>query len=109
MTKKEEINCPENCIMRGDKCPIGIECPPILTRNLSNPLCQYYKSRQDIIREGITKILRQPIKIDLISGRKLKDIREGRNDRVSQILTYLHSQGIRLPDGSSLIKELDIP
>jgi len=56
-------------------------------------------TKQKEIREGVERLLPN---IEM-GGLNLK------RELAHQILSYLHSQGIRLPDGSSLVEELDTP
>ena len=50
-----KIYCPEDCKIRGMKCPIGIKCPPILTRDSENEICKYYKNVKDKKRRANEK------------------------------------------------------
>jgi hypothetical protein len=36
-------NCPKNCRINGEACPVGYRIPPTLARDESLPLCPYFK------------------------------------------------------------------
>ena len=47
------------------------------------------KTVEEKLGEEIVDILREPIIVDLISTRKLKDVKDGRSRRVAQILAII--------------------
>jgi len=60
-------------------------------------------TRQEEIREGMEELIKHWIIKNYPIGK------ETFSDLVKRIQAFEDSQGIRLPDGSSLIEELDIP
>ena len=56
---EKKVFCPENCAIRGNKCPIGDKCPPILTRNPGNPVCRHFKTRLKMIIGLVPKWLQE--------------------------------------------------
>ena len=58
------------------------------------------------LQEGIAKLLEEP-EIQFMDWELGKALLQAHKAGLpSKILTYLHSQGIKLPGGSSLIKEI---
>ena len=69
-------------------------------------------SKQEEIRKGIDGLIGEHLSeigcefTCIKAETKALDMKDRLTDG---ILSYLHSQGLRLPDGSNLIKELDTP
>ena len=43
-----KYNCPDDCTLKGAKCPIGIKCPPLLVRDGRIKNCPYFKPPESV-------------------------------------------------------------
>ena len=39
---EQKYNCPEDCALKGQSCPIGTKIPPMLVRDKRVSICPFY-------------------------------------------------------------------